>query len=126
MVDLLEELLQTDRLFSETSINEGAVEAYKKFLASDATFLPNRRGPFHGVDSICEAIQIPGVEYSLTWVPESGKVSDSGDMGYTWDNYELTYPSDGKVETEKGKYLNVWSRQTDGSWKVIIDMGNLS
>jgi len=126
MVDKLDELLQTDRLFAETSKKEGSVAAYKKFLVKDAVFLPNRRGPFQGIDNICDAIKIPGVEYTMIWTPETGKVSESGDLGYTWGNYELSYLNEGKSEIEKGKYLNVWTRQLDGSWKVIVDMGNLS
>jgi len=30
----------------------------------------------------------------------------------------------GNPATEKGKYLTVWKKQADGSWKVIEDMFN--
>ncbi len=123
----LEDLLQTDRNFSLASVKEGTVEAYKKFLIEDATFLPNRRNAVNGLNNICEAIKIPGITYTMSWTPENGRVSSSGDLGYTWGNYELSFTNkDGNLESEKGKYLNVWSKQPDGSWKVVIDMGNLS
>lgn len=126
MVDTLDELLQVDKDFAATSVKEGAVAAYKKFLTDDATFLPNRRAPVFGVNNICEAIKIPGVEYTLSWQPENGKVATSGDLGYTWGNYELTYKNDkGRAETEKGKYLNIWVKR-DGQWRVTVDMGNIT
>ena len=30
----------------------------------------------------------------------------------------------GETRTAQGKYLNVGRRGTDGSWRVIVDMGN--
>jgi ketosteroid isomerase-like protein len=44
----------------------------------------------------------------------------SGDLGYTWGHYKIT--TDG--ETKHGKYMTVWHRESDGTWKVIADMGN--
>jgi ketosteroid isomerase-like protein len=31
---------------------------------------------------------------------------------------------DGTVRRATGKYLNVWKKQPDGSWKVLVDIGN--
>jgi ketosteroid isomerase-like protein len=31
---------------------------------------------------------------------------------------------DGQPTTETGKYVTVWKKQKDGSWKVALDMGN--
>lgn len=33
-------------------------------------------------------------------------------------------PKKGKEATEVGKYLTVWHKQTDGSWKIFRDMNN--
>jgi ketosteroid isomerase-like protein len=27
---------------------------------------------------------------------------------------------------EHGKYTSIWKKQKDGSWKVVLDMGNAS
>jgi len=40
-------------------------------------------------------------------------------------NYQMIYfDEDNKKITSHGKYLNVWLRQSDGTWKVRVDMGN--
>ncbi len=49
----------------------------------------------------------------------------SGDMAvetgsYTWT---LTVKSGGEL-SDKGKYVTVWKRQTDGSWKIARDINN--
>lgn len=32
--------------------------------------------------------------------------------------------SGGKATLDKGKFLTVWKKQADGSWKIIRDMYN--
>jgi ketosteroid isomerase-like protein len=31
---------------------------------------------------------------------------------------------DGQTVIETGKYTTIWKRQKDGTWKVVLDMGN--
>ena len=37
-----------------------------------------------------------------------------------------SYTKDGKPVIEYGKYTSIWKKQADGSWKVVLDMGNAS
>jgi ketosteroid isomerase-like protein len=63
--------------------------------------------------------------YVLDWSPKYAEVAKSGDMGYTWGTYNLAYKDEnGEEQKSYGKYLNVWKKQTDGKWKVAVDMGN--
>ncbi len=49
----------------------------------------------------------------------------SGDLAVETGTYELTsQPKRGSETKEKGKYVVVWRRQADGSWKIIRDVGN--
>jgi ketosteroid isomerase-like protein len=49
----------------------------------------------------------------------------SGDLGYTYGNYIFKSKNkEGKVVTSYGKYISVWKKQKDSSWKVAVDMGN--
>jgi ketosteroid isomerase-like protein len=61
----------------------------------------------------------------LTWQVDKAGVSKSGDLGYTSGSYKFSFkdPS-GKPATDKGKYLTVWKKQADSSWKVLFDMFN--
>lgn len=60
--------------------------------------------------------QQPG--FAVTWT--AAKADVSGDVGYTTGAYEMSMA--GAKET--GKYVTVWKRQDDGSWKVVEDIFN--
>lgn len=64
---------------------------------------------------------------SLTWTPVQADMAASGDLGYTYGNYIFKSKNkEGKVVTSYGKYMSVWKKQKDSSWKVAVDMGNSS
>jgi len=52
--------------------------------------------------------------YTISWKTDHAEVI--GDLGYTAGAYEDSFG--------KGKYLCVWKRQGDGTWKAIHDMWN--
>ena len=62
---------------------------------------------------------------SISWKALHAEVSQSGDVGFTSGTYEFSYKGpDGKPRMEKGKYLCVWQKQPDGTWKATHDMWN--
>ncbi len=64
---------------------------------------------------------------SLTWTPVKADMAASGDLGYTYGNYVFrSKDEEGKTVTGYGKYTSIWKKQKDGSWKVVVDMGNSS
>ena len=63
--------------------------------------------------------------FTISWKADHAGVSKSGDLGFTAGAYEDSYKGpDGKLVTEKGKFLCTWKKQNDGSWKAIHDMWN--
>ena len=59
------------------------------------------------------------------WKATKAEVARSGDVGYTTGTYEINETdASGKLKTDKGKYLAVWKKQADGSWKCVADMFN--
>jgi ketosteroid isomerase-like protein len=62
-------------------------------------------------------------EFSISWKTTHAEVN--GDLGFTAGTYEDSYRGeDGQTVQETGKYLCVWKKQKDGSWKAIHDMWN--
>ena len=59
---------------------------------------------------------------------ESTKIvaSKGGDMVYSQGTYTMTMtdPKTKKPMTDKGKYLTVYTKQPDGSWKAVADTYN--
>lgn len=51
----------------------------------------------------------------------------TGDYAIETGIFEWTMqPKTGKPITDKGKYLTVWKKQADGSWKILRDINNTS
>jgi ketosteroid isomerase-like protein len=62
----------------------------------------------------------------LTWKAAKIEVAQSGDLAYSLGTWHLTGKNPKGEEVEQtGKYLTVWKKQTDGSWKVVADTGNV-
>jgi len=64
--------------------------------------------------------------FSLSFTNSAVGVSKSGDLGYTQGTYTMTMtnPKTKKAVTENGKYVTVYKKQADGSWKAIEDINN--
>ena len=63
--------------------------------------------------------------FVITWQPTRVQVGKSGEMAWVSGTYELTMnDASGKPINDRGKYLEVWEKQTDGNWKCAADMWN--
>ncbi len=53
------------------------------------------------------------------------EVSRAGDLAYDVGAYELTLNDpQGKPVTDRGKFVHVWKKQPDGSWRVVVAIFN--
>lgn len=103
------------------------LEKLLSFYADDAVVLPAHAAIATTKDSIRNIFQkllsIPGV--TLSWKPTRVTVAGSGDLAYSTGPYEMSAPGDtGKPSIDRGKYVAVWKKQTDGNWKVAVDIWN--
>jgi ketosteroid isomerase-like protein len=70
-----------------------------------------------------ELLGLPGL--SIHWQPTKVEAARFGDMAYSYGAYELTSNNArGKPVTDHGKYVEIWKKQSDGSWKCIVDTWN--
>ena len=61
-------------------------------------------------------------DYRIEWHADRVGVARSGDLAYTVGTTESSFrDASGKVVSDKGKYLTIWKKQADGSWKVLFD-----
>ena len=66
---------------------------------------------------------LPGLK--ISWQPLRTEVAKSGELGFTSGAYQMTVTdAAGKPIEDKGKYVTVWKKQRDGSWKVLLDIFN--
>jgi ketosteroid isomerase-like protein len=99
------------------------VEKTMSYYADDALMMPPNIPTLTGKQSIRtlwkSLLEAPG--FAGGW--KATKVDVSEDLSYVTGTYEITETDDsGKAMTDKGKYLKVWKKQPDGSWKCVADM----
>jgi ketosteroid isomerase-like protein len=110
------------RLDREWAASVKDMDKFMSYYASDASVYPAGMPIATGSTAIREALtkmfSAPG--FSLQFEPSKAEVSNSGDVGYTTGTYQASMNG----MTEKGKYIEVWKKQTDGQWKVKEDIFN--
>jgi len=65
------------------------------------------------------AAQMAMSGFALTFRPI--KTVPVGDLAYEIGDYQFNGRKNGQATSMKGKYVVVWGRQPDGSWKVLVD-----
>jgi len=117
---LASELLQVDRDFAALSESTDPKQAFAAYLAPNAIMIGLSGEPVEGYEAALAGFG-DGTAIDLHWQPQFAEVAKSGDMGWTWGRYQLLVD---EQLLHQGKYVNIWIRQADGSWKVRVDMGN--
>ena len=97
------------------------------FYSQDALVLPTNAPAATTKEAIRntwkDLLASPGV--AISWKTTKVEVARSGDIAYTTGTYELTMnDASGKPINDRGKYVEVWKKQTDGKWKVAVDIWN--
>lgn len=104
---------------------QGGGAAFAKWFAPDAVTLSNGKAPVIGQAAIAAGANWTPAQYQLTWTPDGGRMSPGGDMGFTWGHFEgRSKDRDGSPILTTGRYMTVWKKQPDGSWKVELDASN--
>jgi ketosteroid isomerase-like protein len=116
-------LKQLEAEFMKAAAEKGSA-GYMSYYADDAVEVPNGVGLIQGKANIAKTMGfLDNKDNHLTWTPVGADVSD--DLGYTYGTYEFrSKDKDGKPTVDYGKYTSIWKKQRDGSWKVVLDMGN--
>jgi ketosteroid isomerase-like protein len=93
------------------------------FCDEEASILPPNAPIATAKGAIAKVIANDFANGDLTWHANKAGVARSGDLGYTSGTSELTVKdASGKTIVDHGKFLTVWKKQEDGSWKVLFDM----
>ena len=103
------------------------VDKTASYYSADAVVLPPNGPIATTTDAIRkiwnDLLTSPGT--AISWKTTKVEVSKSGDMAFLTGTYDLsTNDPAGKPVKDRGKYLEVWEKQADGSWKCAADMWN--
>lgn len=108
----------------------GDVDTWLQILDDDVVGLHNRIPAMEGKEGlktfagfVKQNLVVENMSVKLTGLRQNG------DLAYTWGTFhsELLVRDTGKPmpgHKVDGKVLFVWKRQSDGQWKIAVDMGN--
>jgi len=117
---------ETNGKFVE-AFNQGDAAGVAALYTDDATLLPPNREAIHGRQGVQDfwggGIQMGIKDVTLTTVDVGG----SGGTAYEIGKYTLKVQPEGQEGmTDSGKYVVIWKRQADGTWKLHVDIWNSS
>lgn len=111
-------IVEGERKFYEMGQEKSARSAFLAFLAEDAiVFQP---GPTSG-QKVWTARPESGP--SLKWQPVFAVMSRSCDLGFTTGPSEWRKAKEDAKPYGHGFYISIWKKQSDGEWKVALDVG---
>ncbi|MFQ5946580.1 MAG: YybH family protein [Anaerolineae bacterium] len=107
------------------AFNRGDAAAVAALYTEDAKVLPPNSEMVDGKQAIQEfwsgAMEMGIRDFALKTVD----VGFNDDLAYEMGTYTLNIqPEGGQATTDTGKYVVVWTRQGDGSWKLAVDIWN--
>lgn len=115
-------LIETDRNFSNKSVEEGMFKSFLYYIADEGVILRDNTYPSKGKKALVEYFEAKSdTGFILSWEPLFERISGNGDLGYTYGIYANLDKETGKVL--KGTYITIWEKQKDGSWKFVLDTG---
>lgn len=120
-------LLETDLEWSRVASEGADPDRIASYWSEDAVLLLPGAPPMEGREAIHDFVarnaEIPG--FHVSWEPVEVVVSPDGMLGYTIGENAFTAPdAGGEMVTTPGRYVTIWRKQPDGSWKCVVDMGN--
>jgi ketosteroid isomerase-like protein len=77
-----------------------------------------------GVEEVARVYSESEAGEELSWAPVAGGAAASGDLAWTAGTAIYQAPGE-KGARSYTKYLTIWARQPDGSWRWLLDAGNL-
>jgi ketosteroid isomerase-like protein/quercetin dioxygenase-like cupin family protein len=112
-------LLARDREWSQTTKD---MNKFVSYFAPDGSFYPPGMPVAAGSTAIMDTfMKISATHgFAVQWTPTKAEVGAAGDVGYTVGTYDASMNG----TREKGKYVTVWKKQPDGTWKVVEDIFN--
>lgn len=116
-------LFKLEAQFAKDVAAEGGA-GFASWFADDGVTLGNGKPPVVGKVAIEKSAAWTPQQYHLTWTPTDAVMSSEGDMGYTWGHFEgRSKDAQGNPVLTSGRYMTIWRKQPDGSWKVVLDAG---
>lgn len=123
--DVIEELKQTEREFSNYSCQHGIAHAFYQYIADNGTVISPDGSLLTKQDYEKMLHDEPAPTNAvLKWEPTYSFMSEEEDMGSNLGPWQYIITNDDDTTIYTGYFLTVWKKQENNSWKFLIDIGN--
>ncbi|HSG99259.1 MAG TPA: hypothetical protein VLB27_04365 [candidate division Zixibacteria bacterium] len=110
-------MAEVEREFAATVAEKGMRDGFLEYIADNGIlFAP---GAVNGREYYLARERRPGL---LSWAPEFSEVTCS-DLGWTTGHWEFRRDPTMESAAAIGHYITIWRKQTDDSWKFVLDIG---
>lgn len=102
-------------------------EAITACYGQNAILMPPNEPAVVGMEAILAWNQALAEEVTVTEaILSTEEMEVAGDWAYRRGTYSMTMTMAGEADpvTETGKFVEIWQRQADGSWKITRDLWN--
>jgi ketosteroid isomerase-like protein len=116
------DLVNAERAFAKLAVERGVRESFITYFADDGIgFAPHP----HKVKERFSNSPAPATRppITLNWAPVYGDIAQAGDLGWNSGPTVIEDTSPEKKPARHGMFFSVWKKQSDGSWRVALDLG---
>ena len=116
------EVVNAERAFAKLCVERGVRDSFIAYFAEDGIGF----GPHpHRVKETLSQRPAPATRppIILNWAPVYGDIAQAGDLGWNTGPTIVEDTSPEKRPTQHGMFFSVWKKQSDGTWKVVVDLG---
>lgn len=113
-------IMNLEREFQREAQSRGLAKAFTDYLTNESRLHRQQMVPLVGKDAIRAFLSRKAV--SAAWEPAKADIAQSADLAYVYGSYELRDNPGQATVIEKGYYVRVWKRGTDGKWKIALDV----
>jgi uncharacterized protein (TIGR02246 family) len=100
--------------------NQGDIAALATGYTEDGAVLAPNQPAVSGKQAIETLFKGMIEEIGGTASIETVDLADAGDLAYQWATYSL----EGREQSDTGKFVEIYNRQPDGSWKIRLTIFN--
>jgi ketosteroid isomerase-like protein len=101
------------------------VDKTVSFYSDDALVMPPNAPSATTKEAIRKIWKDLLTDANISWKTKKVEVAQSGDLAFSSGTYEVTLNDPtGTPVNDRGKYLEVWKKQSDGTWKCVMDIWN--
>ena len=116
------ELVNAERAFAKLALERGVRESFIAYFADDGIgFAPHPQKVKEAFSNSPAPATRPSI--ALHWAPVYGDIAQAGDLGWNTGPTFIEDTGPEKKPARHGMFFSVWKKQSDGSWRVALDLG---